>query len=116
MDTDFIEQFYQCTKIHYEIDYADPSSVKKGNLAAKKLSYRAGNLKVNGQTNQLVDLLEVKDYKIDLWVAHILLEKFQLSEDFNKKAIRVIENYAASNDRNAYGEKIWLEQWKKQKR
>jgi hypothetical protein len=87
MTLDLIQQFQQNAKIHFEVDYADKTSVKNGNKAAKKLYEIAEELKTNGNANQLIELLEVGKNKADLWTAHILLERLNAEGEPANKAL-----------------------------
>ena len=113
MTPDLIQQFHENAKDHFDIDYADKDSVRKGNEAIETLFEIADKLKRGGNTHQLIALLEVGKNKEDLWAAHILLERLNAEGETANKALNVIERYANSDSLSAYGEKLWLEQWQR---
>ena len=116
MIENLLEQFKQNAKIHFDIDYANKASVKKGNKAVEKLFKLAQKFNDNGQVNQFAELLNDNNNKVDLWTAHILLERLNAENVLAERALKVIENYAGLSDVESYGEKLWLEQWLKSKK
>jgi hypothetical protein len=113
MIENLLEQFKENTKIHYDINYSEKASVRKGNKAVDKLFELAEKIKDNGQISEFAELLNDNQNKVDLWTAHILLERLKVKNGVAVKALDVIKSYANSDNANGYGEKLWLEQWLK---
>ncbi|MBE7170321.1 MAG: hypothetical protein INR73_07010 [Williamsia sp.] len=113
MTNNLIEQFKENAKIHFDIDYTDMRSVRRGNKAAYKLFELAEKLKDHNQINEFAELLHDNHHKVDLWTAHILLERVKVKDVLAEKALEIIRLYANAEDVNAYGEKFWLQEWSK---
>jgi hypothetical protein len=111
MKEDLIEQFKENATVHFNIDYADKKSVKAGNKAVDHRFQIAGKLKDAGRFNEFAALLTCKEYRVNVWAAHILLERLNAAGSTAEQALSVITELANADDINSHGEKLWLEQW-----
>jgi hypothetical protein len=113
MNEKLIIEFKENARTYAEIDHSDKISVKNGNKAVKRMLQIAHSLNDKGDIDQLVSLLGIKENKIDLWVAHFLLDQLKESGKLVNKSLSVITEYANGYDIGAHGEKMWLQSWLK---
>jgi len=111
LSDNLIQQFKNHAKTHLKIDYANKKSVKEGNKAVNKMFDIAQKIFSKGQMDEFIELLTVKDNKIDLWTAHILLERLNAQGNTAQNALAVIKGYASLDTPDSFGEKLWLEHW-----
>ncbi|MEI2339073.1 hypothetical protein FA002_14415 [Priestia megaterium] len=113
-----VDLYQKSAKIHYEIDYRDKKSVKKGNRAAEDMKKIAQliHLYYPGMLFEFATLLTNPTYRIDLWAAHHVLEIMSYSPMLEDNALSVIERYADENDFTALGNRMWLDQWREKQR
>ena len=57
-------------------------------------------------------LLDIKDYKIDLWSATHIIEKLNPDSTTRRKALSIIKKIAKGNDSLALGYQMWLKEHK----
>ena len=113
-----IDKYLECAKIHYDIDYADKSSVKRGNKAVTTMIGIAKiiNEKYPERIEDLSTLLNTTSNRVDIWVAHHILEHMNYSNILEKRALAVIKKYSKENTANGLGNRMWLDEWKKKKK
>lgn len=113
-----VEEYKECAKIHYNIDYTDKNSVKHGHNAARTMIdiARTINNKYSERIEEFSKLLYDKNYKINIWAAHHILEHMNYTHDLECSALSIIKKYAKKNTIEGLGNKMWLEQWTKNKK
>ena len=112
-----VEKYKNYAKVHFEVDYGDKKSVKKGNQAARdmrRIAYEINELYMD-KIERFAELLSEGAYKKDIWVAHHILECMNYSREIEKKALNVIEKYSMGDSAEALGNKMWLKDWKSKK-
>lgn len=113
-----LEEYKECAKIHNDIDYADKSSVKKGNNAVVNMISIAKT--INNVYSERIEefsiLLNDDKDKIDIWVAHHILEYMNYTENIQYRAISVIKKYSKENTTDGLGNRMWLKEWQKNKK
>ena len=111
-----IAQYKQSAETHSQIDYANKNSVKRGNKAAEKMREIALLAKYDETlADELISLLYLH-HPASLWAAHHTLELLPHSEEIECRALEVIQREIGSSGLNSYGEKIWLDEYKKSKK
>ncbi len=113
-----LEKYRQNTRIHYAMVFGDKASVSKGNRAASQMLRITQQIdkEFSGGAETFTGLLEERDDKIDCWAAFHLIERMNVSQQQQQKALAVIERYAQSDDIDAAGIKLWLKEWNKKQR
>lgn len=61
--------------------------------------------------SKLKPLLDIDEYQTNLWIAAQLLEKVDLDEETEKKALSIIKRIASSSEPAAIGFQFWLQDW-----
>jgi hypothetical protein len=111
MKEDLIEQFKENAKVHFNIDYGNKKSVKAGNKAVDRMFEIAQKLNDSGHFNEFAALLSCEEDRVNVWTAHMLLERLNATGSIAEEALSVITELANSDDINSFGEKLWLEHW-----
>ncbi len=111
-----IEEYRNLPKICAKIDYADKKSVKANNKAVSRM-YKIVDLLNQDSIGfaRFKELLDINEYKTNLWVATHILEKMNPEKDTERKALNIIQDAAAGNDILALGYQTWLKNYKKNK-
>lgn len=115
---EIIDTYLECAKIHFDIDYADKGSVKRGNKAVTTMIGIAKiiNEKYSERIEDFSTLLNNTSNRVDIWVAHHILEHMNYSNSLEKRALAVIKKYSKQNTVNGLGNRMWLDEWKKKKK
>jgi hypothetical protein len=115
---DLINEYKTLPKNCYEIDYSNRDAIKLNNDSVKRM------YKIVQQLNKefgakgiekIKPLLDVTDYRTNLWLATHLLEKAKPDPETETKALGIIEKFSNGNDLLAAGYKSWLKAWKAKK-
>lgn len=110
-----INEYIENAKIQLNIEYGDKNSVKRGNKAIEKMIKISKKINVEF-SERIIDfskLLEMKEDRIDIWVAHHLLENMNYTKEIERKAISVIERYSKEDSIEGLGNRMWLAKWNK---
>ena len=107
-----ISKYRSLAEIHSSIDYGDKGSVKAGNQAADKLRFLAEK---ELKKSELLQLLEV-DHPASNWAAHHVLEFKEITKKEEKNAIAIIERQIEKGGAQAMGERMWLDEYKSNKK
>ena len=67
--------------------------------------------KGNEGISKFKKLLDIEDYRTNLWAATHLLEKVKLEQDTETKALEIIQKAAMGDDLLGQGYKYWLRDW-----
>lgn len=109
------ERYLELTKICAETDYADKKSVRK-NISAVNEMYKIVELfsKSDNQVEFLIfaELLNVEENRTNLWVATQMLEKLNVNQNTELKALKIIKNVAKGDGTEAMGFQNWLSEYK----
>jgi hypothetical protein len=95
----------------YNVNYSDESAIKKNNAAVKRMVKIVQTLQKQFGSNgisKLKPLLDIDDWRTNLWVATHLLEKATLDDETENKALAIIESFANSDDIQAASYRQWL--------
>lgn len=112
---DLVNEYKLLPKNCYEIDYSNPDAIKLNNDSVKRM------YKIVQQLNRdfgpkgiekIKPLMEVTDYRTNLWLAVHLLEKAKLDQGTEIKALEIVEQFSNEDDILAAGYKSWLKAWK----
>jgi hypothetical protein len=112
---ELIEEYKHLTQNCYDIDYGDKKAVRKNNDSATRMYQIVETIisKFGAEgISKLKPLLDIADFRIDLWIATHLLEKVSLDKETEKKAFSIIEKVAAGDDVLALGYQYWIKDWK----
>jgi hypothetical protein len=112
-----IEHYKEYAKIHFEIDYSDMKSVRRGNKAVNEMIRIACIININYLEHIEIFALMLNDqtHKLDIWVAHHILENMLYTDNIGKLALSVVERYAREDSVEGLGNRMWLRQWGKTK-
>lgn len=109
-----LQEYLNHVKICFSTDYADTKSVKKHNLSVRRM-YEIVEKIGNGQTSETVSdfvrLLDITDYKTNVWAAIHLLEHLPVNQQTEERALKIIQQQANGAAADAMGYKIWLEHY-----
>jgi len=109
------ERYLELTKTCAETDFADKKSVRKNNSAVNEM-YTIIDL-ISESENQVeiqnfAELLNVKENRTNLWAAAQMLEKLNVDQKIEQKALNIIKNVANGNGTEAMGFQSWLSEYK----
>jgi hypothetical protein len=110
-----IKDYKKQTKICFEIDYSNKSSIKKNNKAIKRMYQIVELISKNNYPNGITlfsNLLFEKENRTNLWSAIHLLEKLTFDKQTEKTALKIIKSVAKENNTEAMGFKSWLKDYK----
>ncbi len=108
----YIEQ----AKICFETNYDDKNSVNANNKAVYNMYKIIDTLNTKFSINELEEffiILKNNEYGANLWAAIHLLEKVKLPQKIKSKALEIIKNEIKTNESNAFGLQLWLDDWTK---
>lgn len=93
-----VEDYKKCVKVHFNIDYEDKKSISRGNKAVSDMIQIAKeiNNKFPEKISDFCKLLQVRENKTDIWVAHHILEHMSYTKEIEKKAIKLSKNMLES--------------------
>jgi hypothetical protein len=111
------EKYIKLTQICAETDYTDKKSVRKNNSAVNEM-YKIMEL-ISESKNQIeiqnfAELLTVEENRTNLWVATQMLEKLNVNQKTEQKALKTIKNIAKGNGTEAIGFQSWLSEYQLQ--
>jgi hypothetical protein len=110
-----VDEYKTLPKNCYEIDYSNPDAIKLNNESVKRMYKIVQQLNKDfgpKGIDKIKPLLDVTEYRTNLWLAVHLLEKAKPDQETEKKALGIIERFANGNDILAAGYKSWLQAWK----
>ena len=111
-----IQEYIELTKTCASTDYGDKKSVKLHNKAVEKMYEIAEKIGYE-QTTETIDdfakLLEINEYKINVWAAVHILERIPADKSIEEKALKIIKQQADGDSAEAMGFKIWLDNYKR---
>ena len=112
MDYDkLIEEYKKLPQICEQIDYSDKKSVRANKKAVKRMYEIVGLISISDSARlEFIKLLDIKDYKIDLWSATHIIEKLNPDITIKQKALSIIEEVAKGEDSLAFGYQMWLKE------
>lgn len=113
---EIIKRYIALAEICFNTDYADKKQVKKHNKSVDKM-YEIVRQIENSQDmrtkNAFIQLLNLQDYRTDLWVSIHLLECMSVEDFIKEKALSVIKDYIKKDDENRAGLEFWLNDYYK---
>jgi hypothetical protein len=112
---DLINEYKTLPKNCYEIDYSNSDAIKLNNDSVKRMYKIVQQLNKEFGTKgieKIKPLLDVTEYRTNLWLAVHLLEKAKLDQHLEKKTLDIIEKFSNGDDLLAAGYKSWLKAWK----
>jgi predicted urease superfamily metal-dependent hydrolase len=115
---ELMDEYLNGINIISQIDYGNRSSVKKCNRVVDKMINisKCINEDYLSRIYEFAELLTRHDLRIDVWVAHHILENMDYPSDLDNKAVEVIIKYSKEDSVEGLGERIGLEQWYKRNR
>lgn len=109
-----IAEYKEQAAICAKTDYADKKSVRQNNKAVDRMYAIVTTIDRNFGPDGIVkfqELLDVKEYNIDLWSATHLLERLKVEKSIEEKALTIIETVAKGKGVEALGYQYWLKDW-----
>jgi hypothetical protein len=112
MDYDkLVEEYKKLPQICEQTDYSDKKSVRANNKAVKRMYEIVGLISNSDSAKfEFSKLLDIKDYKIDLWAATHMIEKLNPDLTTKQKALSIIKEVAKGEDSLAFGYQMWLKE------
>jgi hypothetical protein len=111
-----IQEYIELAKTCASTDYGDKKSVKLHNKSVDKMYEIAEKIGYE-QTTETIDdfakLLEINEYKTNVWAAVHILERIPADKTTEEKALKIIKQQADGDSADAMGFKIWLDNYKK---
>lgn len=111
---ELIKEYKDQAIISSKINYSDDKSVNANNIAVKRMYEITNVIKskfgIEGVT-EFSNLLNIKDYDINIWSAVQLVEKLNPSKELKEKALKIIKEAAKSNDVRGIGFQRWLKDY-----
>jgi transcription initiation factor TFIIIB Brf1 subunit/transcription initiation factor TFIIB len=95
---DLIKQYVALCKSHSETDFSDRQAVLKANDTMRQLSAIVRQLRSPSLIKEFSLLLDNTEYKINLWVAHHIVEQLSVDEETEERALEIIRQHARKND------------------
>ena len=114
-NADFISQYINLAELTAlsPDDYGDSKKVTRNNLAAKKMRAIATLIQNDypEKKNEFMQLLNNSSSRINVWVAHHMLEVMDYDTDSQRMALDIIELEANGQGTMALGNRVWLNDW-----
>ena len=111
-----IQEYIELAKTCASTDYGDKKSVKLHNKSVDKMYEIAEKIGYE-QTTETIDdfaqLLEINEYKTNVWAAVHILERIPVDKPIEEKALKIIKQQADGDSAEAMGFKIWLDNYKR---
>jgi hypothetical protein len=117
--SELVNKYKQQIAICSQIDYDNKKTIIANNRAVHTMYKLIDVLKRDFTGEEVVEfakLLDMKEHNTNVWVAAQMLERLDLSNDLQIKALTVIKEVAAGDSPEALGFKIWLKNWKTRSR
>lgn len=110
---ELIEEYKRLLENCYQVNYADKKALRRNNDSVERMYRIIELLKAEGneEISKFKKLLDIEDYRTNLWAATHLLEKVNLDEDTEIKALEIIKKAAMGDDVLGQGYKYWLRDW-----
>ncbi len=112
---DLKERYIKLTKICAETDYTDQKSVRKNNSAVNemyKILESISESEDQAYVQKFAELLNFEENRTNLWTATQMLEKLNVDQRTEQKALKIIRNVANGNGTEAMGFQSWLSEYK----
>jgi hypothetical protein len=112
VNMNYIDEYRKCAELCRHTDYGSKQSVCEHNEAVKRMykiveqATQAGNEAITALVSLLDDEISSK------WIAHHLIEKTKIDPSIRIKCLKIIEKLANGDGPDAFGEQVWLEEWK----
>lgn len=115
---DLLNEYKDCVRINVNIDYGNKNAVRKANKAVDRMIKisRLISEKYSSRIYDFAQLLNEKEGRIDIWVAHHILENMVYTSDLELRALNVIIEHSKEDSINGLGNQMWLEDWYKKKK
>jgi hypothetical protein len=109
----YLEEYKKCAEICQDTDFGNKRSVRAHNAAVDRMYEIVEQASMDG-SEAIANLISLLDDDISSkWIAHHIIEKAEVDPGIRKKCFKIIEKIASIDGPDAFGEKIWLEEWKK---
>jgi hypothetical protein len=108
-----LKRYRELAEIHANTDYGDSRSVRRANNAVDEMFKICLEINQLGEQGLLAfaTLLDEPKNKIQLWAAHHILEQMRYTPSLECRALEIIREFSKGKGADAYGNKIWLENW-----
>ncbi|NIB44798.1 hypothetical protein HBA55_34780 [Pseudomaricurvus alkylphenolicus] len=101
-----IEKFIECAQIHADMNYGDPKSVSKANLAAETMADIAKQLITDNCMDEAQSIL---DHEVaGQWGAFLLVDISGENQELQQRCIAKIRAIAEGDGPEAFGAQVWL--------
>lgn len=106
----FITEYKEMAFICSQIDYSDKRSVRRNNKAVDRMYEIINIINTDFGEKGIVEfskLLDIEIYRINIWAAVQMLEKFTVNKDTEEKALDIIKKDAETS----IGMEYWLKDY-----
>jgi hypothetical protein len=114
-----IEEYKELTATCSRTDSSNKASVRQHNKAVTRM-YKIVDEISKSQTqellNQFIELLNIADNKTNIWAAIHMLERLNIDNETEAKALSIIKAESEGDSADALGYKIWLNTWAENKK
>jgi hypothetical protein len=110
-----IDEYKEMVKNCHQVDYEDKKALKRNNDSVTRMYDIIDKVRKefgDDGIEEFKKLLDIQDYRTNLWAATHLLEKTTLDKSTEDKALSIIENIASGDDATALGSRYWIKDWK----
>ncbi len=109
-----VGEYRSAATAHNEPNDGSTAWITRVNQAAGRMVLIARELAGGGAeaVAALAQLVQSEDQHLSVWAAHHLLDFGEPNEAARTQALSVIERAAQGDGAQAYGERLWLENWR----
>ena len=114
MTPELLDEYVKLARRHNEPNDGSKGWVRRVNRAAKRMQAIADSLLLAPDPDVVgfASLLESQEERARTWAAHHLLDVAErLEPSLVERALAIIEASAAGDSLNAFGERMWLDDW-----
>jgi hypothetical protein len=106
-----IQEYKTLPQFCDQVNYSDEASIKKNNHAVKRMAKIVSTINSKfgpAGLHKLKPLLDIDEHKTNLWIATHLLEKADVDQQIEEKALAIIKRVSATDPLLKVGYEHWL--------
>ena len=114
MIQDLIDEYKTLAAVCADTNFGSKVSVKRYNKAVdrmREIAKAVDKEETAERVDNLAQLLDIEENKINLWAAIHLLEFIPINKEIEIKALSVIEKASLQNGAESCRFQVWLEEW-----
>lgn len=109
-----IEEYKNLPQFCDNVNYADEAAIKKNNQSVKRMIKIVKAIATKfgvGGVHKFKLLLDIEEYKTNLWAATHLLEAVEVDQDLEEKALAIIKRVSAADPLLKISYDHWLKMY-----